>query len=345
MGIKEFKEKLSNIDFATGAKKVVLGVAIVGALSLPLAQTAHAAVPASNILGDAQVGYNTRVEIKEDDAKDIHAAFCQYDKYGNAIVDVEEIRQAIELSDVLNSYYFDELYFTNTNKSEVLGLDIKDLHEDYEYAESRGREERFCANNMGSKPAIDAYITFSCGTVANGIKQELSATICRVLVDEGYEITASPRLTINNGKLYAVVGLNTGTRVIEIKGEQVPEIISTIVAINNSYNVSLNNIAGYSSEYESSFAYNGVDMYTGESVWLSLPDDSKKANLSSAVTLYESLCNYEEVILECSNPTDLDRPSKSERNMLQSLGYTSEQAKQARVQEVVLTILNKNYTK
>ena len=86
-------------------------------------------------------------------------------------------------------------------------------------------------------------------------------------------------------------------------------------------------------------------MYSGESVWLSLPDDAKKANLSNAVSLYETLCNDKSVVLECSNPTDLDRPTKSERAMLQSLGYTPEQAKQARVQEVILTILNKNYTK
>lgn len=345
MGIKEFKEKLSSIDFATGAKKVVLGVALAGALSLPLAQTAHAAVPASNILGDAQVGYETRIEIKQDDAMDIHREFCAYDYYGNPVVDATEISRAIELSDALNGYYYDELYFTNTNKAEVLGLDIDDLYGDYQYAVSRNREERFCANNMASKPAIDAYITFSCGTIANGIKEELSNTICRVLVDEGYEITSTPRLTISNNRLYAVVGLNTGLRVIEIKGEQVPEMITTILAMNNSYNVSLNNIGGYSNAYESSFAYNGVDMYTGESVWLSLPDDAKKANLRNGITMYETLCNDKGVILECSNPLDLDKPTKSERAMLENLGYTSSQAKDARVQEAYITLLNKNYTK
>ena len=205
MGIKEFKEKLGSIDFATGAKKVVLGVAIVGALSLPLSQTAHAAVPASNILGDAQVGYETRVSIKQDDALDIHSAFCAYDYYGNPVVDTEEISRAIELSDILSNYYSDELYFTNTNKKEVLGLDIDGLYEAYQYAESRNREDRFCSVNMSSKPAIDAYVTFSCGTVANGIKEELSNHICRRLVDEGYKVTATPRLTINNNRLYAVV--------------------------------------------------------------------------------------------------------------------------------------------
>ena len=182
--------------------------------------------------------------------------------------------------------------------------------------------------------------------IANALSnEELSSTICRVLKDEGYKITSVPRLTINNGKLYAVVGLNTGLRVIEIKGEQVPEMITTILAMNNSYNVSLNNIGGYSNAYESSFAYNGVDMYTGESVWLSLPDDTKKANLSNGISMYETLCNDRGVILECSNPFDLDKPTKSERAMLESLGYTSSQAKNARVQEAYITLLNKNYTK
>ncbi len=345
MAIKELKEKLSNIDFATGAKKVALGIALTSVIGISLTATAHAAIPASNILGDAQVGYATRVEIKEDDAKDIHAEFCAYDYYGNPVVNIEEIRQAIELSDALNGYYYDELYFTNTNKSEVLNLDIDELYRDYQYAQLRNREERFCSNNMGSKPALDAYITFSCGSVANGIKEQLSNALCRVLIDEGYKITSTPRLTINNNKLYAVIGLNTGLRVIEIKGEQVPEMINTILAMNNTYNVSLNNIAGYSSEYEASFAYNGVDKYTNESVWLSLPDDTKKANLSNGITMYETLCNDRGVILECSNPFDLDKPSKSERSMLENLGYTSNQAKQARVQEVTITLLDKTYTK
>ena len=85
-------------------------------------------------------------------------------------------------------------------------------------------------------------------------------------------------------------------------------------------------------------------MYTNESVWLSLPDDAKKANLTSALTIYESLANDRGVILECSNPLDLDRPTKKERTMLQNLGYTKEQAKEAQVQEITITILNKNYT-
>lgn len=345
MAIKDFKEKLGNIDYATGAKRALATLAITTVMGLSLTNTAHAAVPASNILGDAQVGYQTRIEIKQDDAQDIHEHFCSYDYYGNPIVDTEAIREAIELSDALNGYYYDELYFTNTNKEEVLGLDISDLHDDYTYAEYRGREERFCRDNMGSKPAIDAYITFSCGTVANGIKEELSQLVCRILVDEGYQITSTPRLTINNNKLYAVVGLNTGLRVIEITGEQVPEIITTITAINNSYSLALNNIAGKSNKYESSFAYNGVDMYTNESVWLSLPDDAKKANLTSALTIYESLANDRGVILECSNPLDLDRPSRAERTMLQNLGYTSTQARDARVMEATITLLHKDYTK
>ena len=344
MGIKEFKEKLSQKDFQTGAKKAVAGLIITTVIGISMTNVAHAAVPASNILGDAQVGYQTRVEIKKDDAFDIHAKFCAYDYYGNPVINTKEIKKAIELSNVLNGYYFDELYFTNTNKDEVLNLDINVLYERYEKAQYKGKETSYCANNMTYKPAIDAYITFSCGTVANSIKEELSASLCRVLVDEGYEITSTPRLTINNNRLYAVIGLNTGLRVIEIKGEQVPEIITTVAAINNSYNVSLNNIGGYSNEYEPSFAYNGVDMYTDESVWLSLPDDTKKTNLTNAISLYESLSNDKGIILECSSPTDLDRPTKKERTMLQNLGYTKEQAKEAQVQEITITILNKNYT-
>ncbi len=344
MTISEFKEKLSGLNIATGAKKVALAVAITSALTLATAPAVYAAVPASNIVGDVQVTED-RAPIKEQDAKDIHGEFCQYDKNGNAIVDVEEIRKAIELSDALNGYYFDELYFTNTNKKEVLGLDIDSLYNDYLYALSRNRQENFCFNNMNSKPAIDAYITFSCGTVANGIKSELSERICAVLTDEGYEITAAPRLTVSNNKLYAVVGISTGIRVIELKGDQVPEIISLVGKVNAHYNTALNNIAGYSNKYESSFAYNGVDMYTGESVWLSFADDTKQENLEGALSLYESLSNDKAVVLECEDPTITYRPSRKEVQMLQNLGYTDIQARSARVSEATITLLDLSYTK
>ena len=127
MTISEFKEKLSGLNIATGAKKVALTVATAPAV--------YAAVPASNIVGDIQVTED-RAPIKEQE-EDIHSEFCQYDKNGIAIVDVEEIRRAIELSDALNGFYFDELYFTNTNKQEVLGLDIDSLYINYLYALSR----------------------------------------------------------------------------------------------------------------------------------------------------------------------------------------------------------------
>ena len=58
MTIKELKEKLSNIDFATGTKKVALGIALTSVIGVSLTATAHAAIPASNILGDAYITFS-----------------------------------------------------------------------------------------------------------------------------------------------------------------------------------------------------------------------------------------------------------------------------------------------
>ena len=198
MTISEFKEKLSGLNIATGAKKVALTVATAPAV--------YAAVPSSNIVGDVQVTED-RAPIKEQEEEDIHSEFCQYDKNGIAIVDVEEIRRAIELSDALN------------------------------------------------------------------------------------------------------------------------------------------NIAGYSNAYESSFAYNGVDMYTGESVWLSFADDTKQETLEGALSLYETLSRDEVVILSSEDPTVTYSPSRKEVQMLQNLGYTDIQARSARVSEATITLLDLSYTK
>lgn len=394
MGIKEFKEKLSNIDFKTGATKVVAGICIASALCLPLSQTVHAAVPASNIVAEQ----TNRSWAKSQDASAINNKFIANDRYGNAIVDTDEIKKAIELSNVLNSYYFDEYYYTNTNRKEVINLNIDAIYNNYVYASSQPQYqqpcgypqyqpqcgypapqygqptqwgqpapeygcvtpqygypqyqpqgyyvnpvENFCRENMGNKPAIDAYITFSCGTVANGIKDRIADEVTRSINDEGYRVTKAPVITVHNYKLYAVVGVSYNTRVIELKGPEVPNIINALCAVDASYNMALNNLSGKSCQFENSFAFNGVDRYTGESVWLSLPDDVKKSNLANGVETYERLSNTYVFDIQCGSVRYPSSVDYNEKQLLKNLGYTDYQARNAKAFDATLSLNDRCY--
>jgi hypothetical protein len=174
MTLKELKEKIAQIDYKTGAKKAAKIVTIVTALAV-LPTVATAAVPAENIIGDAQVAEDRSV-IKTTDARDITKEFYGFNKYGNQTITMDEVRKAIELSDILNGYFFDPVLYTNTTKEEVLSLDIDKLYEEYIIARynDQDRTAEFCQRHLEDKPAIDAYVTFVCGTVSNNIQASVA---------------------------------------------------------------------------------------------------------------------------------------------------------------------------
>lgn len=337
MTLNEFKEKLASSLSSTGAKKVAATLAITMALSVVAAPAVYASVPAGNIVGDAQVTED-RTEIKIDDAQDIHKGFYGFDRYGNQTITMADIKKAIELSDILNGYYFDAVNYTNTTKEEVLELDVDKMYEKYIIARygKKDRTAEFCAKNLENKPAIDAYITFSCGTVSNNIKQVVGQKVNEVISSEGFRMTQSPRVIITNTSLYVAVEVQGQTQLIELNGEAVDEIIYMCNSLDNHYNIALNNIAGYSDYYENTLAYNGVDQTTSHSAWLSLPDSEKQEEILAAITTYENLDSdtYYEII--CEDTDEATRLSKYEQELLRDLGYDRVQVRNAVKRDAVL---------
>lgn len=337
MTLKAFKDKLAQTDYKTGAKKVVATFVIAAAVMSSSTSVVYAAVPAENILGDAQI-IEDRTDIKTSDAKAIQKEFDGFDKHGNQTITMSEIRQVIELSNVLNCYYFDVVNYTNTTKNEVLNLDVAGLYTEYENAKygKKDRTALFCARNLEEKPAIDAYITFSCGTVSENIKRTVATKVNEIISHEGFDITQNPRAVITSSNLYVIVEVAGQTQIIQITGEAALEIVNMCNSLDNHYNTAINNIAGTSDYYENTFAYNGVDRYTSESVWLSLPDTDKQEEILNAICTYEKLQDNFSYEFTCDSPTNQSRLTKAEQELLKTLGYNRNEIRNAIKREAEL---------
>lgn len=325
------RKKFLESDFATGAKKVAATTTLVAMMVASLSTTVYAEVPAAHIVGDLQYTED-RTEVKQDDYRDIESYFYGFDKYGNQTITMDEIRKAIELSNLLNAFHFDPVEYTNTKKSEVLNLDIDKLYENYLIAFSTDNDQDkyyYCLNNMSQKPAIDAFITFSCGTVVNNIEKSLATRINNIVLSEGYEITSEPKVVITAEGIYVLVATKGQLQKIELSGDICAEIIASYQALNTSYTTALNSIGGYSAEYENSFAYNGIDSISLESAWLSLPDDAKKENLLTGIELYEILSTHEKLEITASNPERTTKLTSAERIELREMGYNNAETRNA----------------
>ena len=284
-------EKNSKKGPFTGAKKAgrvlsILALATTMAFANPM--TAAAYVDASDVIGEEQLVYESdyygdRAEYKLIDAQDIDNFFRGYDRYGDRYVYPEQIRKAIEMSNVLNAYNnYDSYSYSNTTKVEVLGLDIDAMYRDFERDAKYGYRH-FCRQNIGNKPAIDAYLNFACGTISESIKTTIAENVYVDLLNQGYRNITMPRIERLNDKLYAVLLIDGYYNIVEIKTRHLPELKNVCDELDGRYSMCLGNIAGTSSDYPNSFAYNGVDRVTGESAWLSLGDDYLKNYLLTAL--------------------------------------------------------------
>ncbi len=341
MTLKGLKENTANSSFITGAKKVLLTTSIVSALVLASTPIAHAAVEANNIIGDAQIAQD-RTTIKLTDARDISLEFYGFDKYGNQTITMDEIRKAIELSDILNGYFFDGVAYTNTTKQEVLDLDVDKLYEEYIIARYNrvDKTEEFCINHLEDKPAIDAYITFACKTVANNIKNEIASILQSDFKANRYYITQDAKTLISNNSLYVVIEVNGQTQIVELIGEHAADVVTLVSGLETHANTALLNLAGLSSEYENTFAYNGVEANTNESVWLSFPDENKQEKLESGIKLYEELSTGHTYEIFTNVQTTDRHLTEAEKDMLRKLGYDEVQLETAIRREAELDKYN-----
>lgn len=329
MGIKKFKENASKSNLLTGAKKVAVATTLVAAMMVSMPSVAHADVPAAYIVGDAELSED-RTYIKKQDGIDIRNYFEGYDIYGYSNVSEDEIRKAIELSNVLNAYYLSPLYYTNTTKNEILSLDVDGIYNEYITAPNDNGYQAFCDNNLVNKPAIDAYTLFACGTVSRNIKNTIANEIYSIIYNEHpYSEITYPTIIVNDSEAYAVFTVDGTVQKVTLLGDIIDTIKTICPALDNRYNMALNNLSGLSNDYEDSFAYNGVDRYTKESVWLSFPDDSRKTDLTTALDLSTKIYNSDNCEISIEAPTSSLTLSKEEKKELRNLGYNHSELKYA----------------
>lgn len=286
MTIYELKKMLNEKDFKVGAKKAMATISL--ATILATAPTnVKASVPAENIIGDLQYDED-RTEVKQNDYQEIRSYFTGYNSNGEFNASLQNITKAIELSNAYNNYFFDLVDYTNTTKDEVLNLDIEKLYDEYYESIIDGTEESYCRSNLNIKPAVDAYITFACGTVSNSIKLNIASKIGNIIKDYGYDVRIN-KITISENEAKVIATIDERLQVIELNGEALEEIQAMCTTLTNTYSTATQNIGGYSNEYDNSFAYNGIDKETKASVWLSFPDDTKKANLTEGIEIAEKI--------------------------------------------------------
>jgi hypothetical protein len=260
---------------------------------------------------------------------------------------MDEVRKAIELSDILNGYFFDPVLYTNTTKEEVLSLDIDKLYEEYIIARynDQDRTAEFCQRHLEDKPAIDAYVTFVCGTVSNNIQASVADSVNAVITTEGFNMTANPKVIIENNTLYVILEVEGQTQLVELTGEYAADIVNICSALNYHYYTAINNLGGRSNEYENTFAYNGINSETGESVWLSFPDETKQTNLETGIAIYEQLMDSENFEITSQDPMFRRELTREEKQMLRSQGYDKEQIRNAVGRESYIGLVEKTMTK
>ena len=270
--------KISKDALKTGAQKaskVISLVALATSLAIVNPTTAAAYVEPENIIGEAQTTED-RKYTKEFEGNSIDEYFTGTDYNGNLFVTTEEIAKAIVMSDQLNSFCNYESYpYDNTTISEVYNLDINRMYDDLLAGEADGFYS-FGVENMENKPAIEAYLNFSCGTVVEKMKRQIQAAVDNELYNSGLNVTNYSVVRIVGDRAYAIARVDGYPQLIKLSGDSV----DLLVALNHRYEVCKNNISGRSNMYLDTFAYTGIDINTGESTWLALGDDELKDMLN-----------------------------------------------------------------
>lgn len=286
-------------------------------------------VIAANIVGDDLYG-SDRTAIRLQEAQQITQYVNGYDKNGTANFTPDKIRKAMELSDVLNDYYFSPVYYTNTTPSAVFNLDLINLYDNYQSSLIAGDSsyENFCINTQTYKPAIDAYTLFACGSMSLQIKNEINSAVNNILQSEA-NITLTPTTYVQNNEVFIIVGIDNQLQKITLHGDIIEKAKASCQCLEQRYNIGLNNIAGNSSYYENSFAYNGVDTVTSQSAWLSFGDDARKNDLRTSIDVAVCLVNPDDYDITIEKDDSLEALQTNEINDLIALGYNADALKKA----------------
>lgn len=283
MGIKNFalnsglkKNKKWNIIKTTGAALIIAGM---------LAEPVYAYVPQSDFIGEEEYcdTYKVnRTETKKTEAQTIENLF---NNCTDRTITMKEVEKAITLSDVLNTYYPGPTELSNTDVDEIVNIDINDLYRQYTRAVRRGKEANFCAAHIGELASIDAFTLFACRTVTNELKTSIANRIASIVASEGYTITTSPTVEINENEAYVVIGTSRGYIIYNLQGKVIDEAKTIVTYLESQYRTAINNANGTSTLADNAFRVNGVNPRYNTTVYLTFGDSDRKDMLTNGIGL------------------------------------------------------------
>lgn len=319
------KKRMFLQQLKTGAKKALATTSLVAVLLGINVPVAYADVQVGNIVADTSISED-RSQVRQAEGDKMVVKFTCDNEENVPYVTTESVVKACELSDVLNAYKLDFLLYTNTKASEVEKIDINALYDEYSAIHALEGDvtqptTEFCERNMVNKPAIDAYVTFGSQKVAESIKNGLAGRVCAGLEEAGKTVTFGPFVCTNETEIYALAEVDGQLQRINLVGEECENLKQMCCTLDNTYTKAISNIKGQSEEFENSFAYNGVEKTTGESAWLSLPDDTKKELIKQGAAISKKLTTGEEYAVTVT-PAEINSPlSEADKNMLTLYGY------------------------
>ena len=277
---------------------------------------AFANVPNDTITGDIAISTDRTVQ-RRNEVRDIDA------KFSGASMSVSTIEHALELSDVINGYNPGPNEYSNTSYGEIMGLDLEGIYAQYQTAQANGTTAQFCQNNLPNEAAIDAYTTFGCKTIVDAIYAKIAEIAQSQLNVNGRQLTERPTVGVDGDRIYVVLNYDGKLVKFDVTGSTVEETIAITQTLMNHYYIALNNAAGYSPNYENSFAYQGAYIGGQDSAYFSAGDDDRKDEEKYGIQVLRSLDG--ELSISASYATADRRLDAHSVELLRTLGFTEEQ--------------------
>ncbi len=217
-------------------------------------------------------------------------------------IDIDTVSHAIELSDVLNSYYPSPNEYSNTTVKEIINVDINDIYNEYESIDHTNDSAvaSFCQGHLGDLAAIDGFTVCSQRAVSSEIIRALTDKI-----DDNFSIKGHPDLTkepevvidpiaMDNGEQPFII-YNYETQLIKVmlSGTGMREIADAYIETNNEYQYLKAFLNGSADEFSASFAEQGVDANREWTVFLSSGNDNRKEMLKEGIEVINKIKNGE----------------------------------------------------
>lgn len=307
-------------NFKNSCKKTLCKVAVVGVLATSIVApiTAQAYVDPCTIVADQHYyGNSNRQSIRNSDVSTIDNMFTNN-------VSLEKVSAAIELSDAVNCQLGWNPQYANTNLREVKNLQPVSLLNGLERARRNGTQWTYCNNLHDELAAIDAYTMFGCKTVSEEIKEAIGKKVAAEFRGYGMNVTKT-KVVIECNEAYVLLSNSSSVLKVNLYGSYLDEIRYNVTTLDDKYERVTNNMRYPYCEAEPSFVYNGVNRNNGQSVWLSLADDERKALLRSGIETVNFIKNTDSINVDCSNYYSKGSLNYYEKQALRDMGYTSRQ--------------------